>query len=86
MLTLYLIRNGATEVNPIMEYYLKYGPLPFLAAKYLLTTASVILLLIHKNVYLFGTKIRAKFLFIIFFTVFASVVLWELYLILFVLG
>ncbi len=84
-LTLYLIRNGATEVNPIMEYYLKYGPLPFLSAKYLLTTASVILLLIHKNVYLFGTKIRAKFLFIIFFVVFASVVLWELYLILFVL-
>ncbi len=32
MLTLYLIRNGAAEINPIMEYFLKYGPLPFLAA------------------------------------------------------
>ncbi len=84
-LTLYLIRNGATEVNPIMEYFLKYGPLPFLAAKYLLTTASMILLLMHKDAHLFGTKIRAKFLYIIVFIVFASVVLRELYLISFVL-
>jgi hypothetical protein len=85
MLTLYLIRNGAAEINPMMEHFLKYGPLPFFAAKYLLTTASMVLLLIHKNVHLFGTTIRAKFLFIIFFVVFASVVLWELYLIFFVL-
>ena len=66
MLTLYLIRNGAAEINPIMEYFLKYGPLPFLAAKYLLTTSSMVLLLIHKDVHLFRTTIRAKFLFIIF--------------------
>jgi hypothetical protein len=81
MLTLYLIRNGAAEVNPIMEHFLRYGPLPFLAAKYLLTTASIVLLLIYKNVHIFGTKIRAKYLFIIILLVFASVVLWELYLI-----
>ena len=85
MLTLYLIRNGAAEINPMMEHFLKYGPLPFFAAKYLLTTASMVLLLIHKNVRFFGTKIRAKFLFIVFFVVFASVVLWELYLIFFAL-
>ncbi len=85
MLTLYLIRNGAAEINPIMEHFLKYGPLPFLVAKYLLTTASVILLLIYKNVHIFGTKIRAKFLFIIILLIFASVVLWELFLIFFVL-
>ncbi len=85
MLTLYLIRHGAAEVNPIMEHFLKYGSLPFLAAKYLLTTASVVLLLIYKNVYIFGTKIRAKYLFILIFLIFISVVLWELYLILFVL-
>ncbi len=84
-LTLYLIRNGAAEINPIMGHFLKYGPLPFFAAKYLLTTSSMILLLIHKDVHLFRTTIRAKFLFIIFFVVFASVVLWELYLIFFAL-
>ena len=85
LLTLYLIRHGAAEVNPVMEHFLRYGPLPFLAAKYLLTTASIVLLLIYKNVHIFGTRIRAKYLFIIIFLIFASVVLWELYLILFVL-
>jgi len=85
MLTLYLIRNGAAEVNPVMEHFLRYGPLPFLAAKYLLTTASIVLLLIYKNVHIFGTKIRAKYLFIIIFLIFASVVIWELFLIFFVI-
>ncbi len=87
VLTLYLIRKGvAAERNPIMAQYLKYGPLPFLAAKYFLTTASVVLLLIYKNVYIFGTKIRAKYLFIVIFAIFASVVIWELYLIIFKLN
>ena len=85
LLTLYLIHNGATEINPIMVYFLKYGPLPFFVAKYLLTTASVVLLLIYQNAHIFRTKIRAKFLFVFFFIFFASVVLWELYLIFFVL-
>ncbi len=48
-LTLYLIQNGAAEINPIMVYFLKYGPLPFFAAKYLMTTVSVVLLLIYIN-------------------------------------
>ena len=85
MLTLYLIHHGAAEVNPIMNHFLKYGPLPFLAAKYLLTTASVVLLLIYKNVHIFGTKIRAKYLFIIILLIFIFVVLWELFLIYFVI-
>ena len=86
MLTLFLIQHGAAEVNPIMEHFLKYGTLPFLAAKYLLTTASIVLLLIYKNVHIFGTKIRAKYLFIIILLIFVSVVLWELFLILFVVN
>ncbi|MFQ5686655.1 MAG: DUF5658 family protein [Candidatus Scalindua sp.] len=85
ILTLYLIRKGAAETNPIMEHFLKYGPLAFLAAKYLLTTVSVVLLLIYKNVHIFRTIIRAKYLFIFILLVFVSVVLWELYLIFFVL-
>ncbi|WP_420885411.1 DUF5658 family protein [Candidatus Scalindua japonica] len=81
MLTLHLISKGAAEINPIMEHFLQYGTLPFLTAKYLLTTASVTLLLIYKNVHIFGTKIRAKYLFILILLIFISVVLWELYLI-----
>ncbi len=81
-LTLFLIRKGiAMERNPVMAQYLKYGPLPFLMAKYILTTTSVVLLLIYKNFYIFRTKIRAKYFFIVFFVIYASVVIWELYLI-----
>ncbi len=84
ILTLFLIRKGiASESNPIMAEFLNYGPLPFLAAKYILTTASAVLLLIYKNVYIFNSKFRAKYLFVVFFAVFASVVTWELYLICF---
>ncbi len=82
ILTLYLIHKGvAVESNPIMAQYLKYGPLPFLTAKYLLTATSMILLLVYKDVYIFKTKFRAKYLFIVFFAIFASVVIWELYLV-----
>ncbi len=86
MLTLHLIRSGAAEVNPIMEHFLEFGTLPFLAAKYLLTTASVILLLIYKNVRVFGTRIRAKYMFVVILMIFISVVLWELYLVFYALG
>jgi len=84
VLTLYLIRHGASEINPIMEHFLKFGPLPFLAAKYLLTTASVVLLLKYKNAHIFGTKFRAKYLFVIILLIYISVVLWEMLLIFFV--
>jgi len=50
-------------------------------AKYLLTSASVILLLRHKNARIFGTKIRAKYLFAIILLIYISVVLWEMFLI-----
>ncbi len=84
ILTLFLIRKGiAAENNPIMAQFLKYGPMPFFAVKYFLTTSSAILLLIYGNVYFFNTKIRAKYLFVVFFVIFASVVIWELYLICF---
>ena len=48
-LTLKLVHAGATELNPVMDFYLRAGPLSFLMAKYLLTSSCLILLLIHKN-------------------------------------
>jgi hypothetical protein len=48
-LTLKLVHAGATELNPVMDFYLRAGPLPFLMAKYLLTASCLILLLVHKN-------------------------------------
>ena len=35
--TLYLIDHGATEITPIMAYFLSLGPWPFIFSKYFLT-------------------------------------------------
>lgn len=79
--TLQLLRRGAAEVNPVMAHFLEYGPLEFLVAKYILTCASVLLLLIYKNVYLLNSRIRAKYLFVPITLMFAGVILWEVFLI-----
>jgi hypothetical protein len=65
-LTLKLIHAGATELNPVMEYYLREGPLSFLMVKYLLTSSCLIVLLIHKNYRVLAGRITAwNILFII---------------------
>ncbi|MEN6405217.1 MAG: DUF5658 family protein [Thermoguttaceae bacterium] len=61
-LTLRLLEAGADEVNPVMDYLLDYGALPFLAGKYLLTVVGLPLLLIFKNHTLFGTPLRVAHL------------------------
>jgi hypothetical protein len=80
VLTLDLVSRGATELNPIMAYYLGRSPLAFFSVKYLLTWAGVVLILLNKSSYLFNTKIQVKILFIIFIIPFVLVVQWELYL------
>ena len=79
--TLQLLRQGAAEINPVMAHFLEYGPLEFLVAKYILTCASVLLLLLYKNVYLLKTRVRAKYLFVPIALMFAGVILWEVFLI-----
>ena len=81
-LTLDLIDRGAVELNPIMAYYLNHGALAFFGMKYLLTCASIIIILIIKDLYLFRTKVKGKVLFVFHLIVLISVVKWELYLVL----
>ncbi|MDL1958717.1 MAG: DUF5658 family protein [Deltaproteobacteria bacterium] len=83
LLTLFLISHGATEVNPIMAYFLDMGPSMFIAAKYVLTVVCLILILAVRNFYLFNTKARVEILYVFFMISFVLVVKWELYLILF---
>jgi len=80
-LTLDLISRGAVELNPIMAYYLDHSALTFFGMKYLLTCASIIVILIIKDLYLFKTKVQGKILFVFHLIVLISVVQWELYLI-----
>ena len=79
-LTLDLISRGAVELNPIMAYYLDHSALAFFGIKYLLTCASIIVILTVKDLYLFRTKVQGKILFVFHLIVLSSVVQWELYL------
>jgi len=83
--TLYLISNGATELNPVMAYFLSFGHVEFFLFKYFLTFASVMMVLINKDIYLSKTRIRAKIFLFLFLIPFALVVKWELFLIFYVL-
>ena len=81
MLTLFLMGRGATEINPVMAYYLNIGPYAFLTVKYLLTSLSVIILLICQNIFLQTIKIHTRSIFYFIIATFASVVIWEVFLI-----
>jgi len=80
ILTLHLVDRGATELNPVMNYYLGHGPLAFFWVKYMLTSAALIIILTNKTAYLFNTKFQVKILFIVFLVPFVLVIQWELYL------
>lgn len=81
LLTLYLIGHDATELNPIMAYYLNVGPYAFLIVKYLLTSVAVIILLLCQNAFLRIMRIHAHSLFYVIIAAFMLVVVWELFLI-----
>jgi hypothetical protein len=83
LLTLYLIDSGSFELNPVMAYFLEYGPLPFFVAKYFLTITGVVILLIFKNAFLTRAKINTRSLFSFIIVAFTMVIFWQLFLILF---
>ena len=62
VLTIRLIEAGSGEVNPVMNRLLEHGVPAFLLGKYLLTVIGLPVLLIFKNYYLFGTRIRVGYL------------------------
>lgn len=78
-LTLLLIAQGATELNPVMHYYLGHGPQIFLLVKYGLTVLSVMIIVIAKEPisarYRLSTEILHAFA-----AFFGGVVIWEFYL------
>ncbi len=80
LLTLFLIDCGASEINPIMAYFLNFGPFTFVSVKYFLTCYSVVVLLIFNNVFLRKIKIYTRSLFSYAVGVFVIVVGWELFL------
>ena len=81
LLTLFLIGNGAFELNPIMAYYIKIGPYWFLAVKYGLTSIGVVSLLMLRIISLSPFRIYTGSLLFILTAVFITVFAWQLYLI-----
>jgi len=80
LLTLVLIERGSTELNPVMAYFLEYGPLPFIVSKYLLTSFGVVVLLIFKNVFINKINMYTHSLFSCVIFAFSTVIIWELFL------
>ncbi len=62
ILTVQLLFAGGKEINPLMDGLLAYGIGTFVLGKYVLTVAGLPLLLIFKNHYLFGTRLRVGYL------------------------
>jgi hypothetical protein len=79
-LTLHLVDLGAWEWNPIMAYYLDRGPLMFFAVKYLLTCASILIILSVTKTHVFGETIPVKALLVVFIVALAAVLKWQLIL------
>jgi hypothetical protein len=78
--TLYLIDHGATEINPIMAYFLSMGPLPFIFSKYFLTCSGIICLLVAHNLYFKPLRLHVKRIFPAFIIIFLLVIGWQVYL------
>jgi len=80
-LTLFLLDHGAYETNPVMAYFLEFGPYTFFTFKYLLTIIPAIGLLMFRNVFLAAIRIYTHSLLYFIAVTFMAVVVWELYLV-----
>ncbi len=81
LLTLHLIEHGSTEINPVMDYFLKKGPFIFALAKYILTSIAVVIFVIVANNVLPRSNFRAQKLFPYALLAFGSVIIWEIMLV-----
>ena len=81
LLTLWLIAEGANEINPVMAYFLQFGPNIFMLAKYLLTSMAVIIAVLLHYVFIRYLGVQFRVLMHFFVGCFAMVVAWELFLI-----
>jgi hypothetical protein len=78
--TLYLIEHGATEINPIMAYFLTLGPWAFIFSKYFLTCSCILCLLMAHNLYFKPLRLHVKRIFPAFIIIFILVIGWQIYL------
>lgn len=83
-LTLTLLQRGAMEANPVMDFFIGLGPLPFLLVKYILTALGLSTLLIHKNLAIFRGRLPVKALLLALPVLYGILIAYELFLATFV--
>ncbi len=77
--TLKLVHIGAaTEVNPVMDYFLRLGPIPFLAVKYSLTVGCVVVFLVLKNFHYLSGRVQVSTLLAAVLVLYAILIIYEL--------
>ncbi len=79
-LTLRLLSDHVQEMNPVMAFFLKLGPLPFIMAKWGFTASGLLTLLIFQNYYLWKGKIRTAAVLAILPVLYLGLVSYEIYL------
>jgi hypothetical protein len=80
-LTVYVLHGGGSEVNPVMGWLLNHGVQAFVIGKYLLTVLGLPVLLIFRNHYLFGTRLRVGHLIPISLLLYAVLISYQIVLI-----
>ena len=75
--TLWLLDAGCTELNPVMSFLLRQGAPVFLIGKLTMTVAALPILLICRNFYLFGTKLRVSALLPMFVALYATLNVYQ---------
>jgi hypothetical protein len=80
-LTVHVLYGGGVEVNPVMGLLLNHGIEAFVIGKYLLTVFGLPVLLIFRNHYLFGTRLRVGHLIPASLVMYAVVIVYQIVLI-----
>jgi hypothetical protein len=78
--TLFLIGHGASEVNPIMNYFLDLNPWAFMFAKFVFTCSGLICMLVLSHTDFKPLNLRVRSIFSIILVAFLIVIIWQIYL------
>lgn len=76
-LSLQLIERGASEINPLLNNFLKQSPLHFILGKHFLTCLGVLFLVFYSERRLFGKRLRVRHLLLAAQVLFAGIIIYE---------
>lgn len=77
LFTLRLIEAGATEANPVMDFFLSHGVTAFLTVKYGITVLAIAILVIHKNFPVAHPRLRVKWVLLGFLSTYGGLISYE---------